>query len=93
MDNGDTAGCPSTNRDLARRLRYSRNVRAALEVDLSLWLTQFDRGELNNEVAEASVIAEYEAHIAALECKVVGKLIMKLDLVKKHRISRSPATA
>jgi len=55
-------------------------------------LTQFDRGELNDEEAEASVIAEYEAHIAALERKV-GQLTMELDLVKKLRASRSPATA
>ena len=39
-------------------------------------------GELNDEKAEASVIAEYEAHIAALERKV-GQLTMELDLVKK----------
>lgn len=47
-----------------------------------MWLTQFDRGELTDEEAEASVIAEYEAHIAALERKV-GQLTMELDLVKK----------
>lgn len=47
-----------------------------------MWLTQFDRGELNDEEAEASIIAEYEAHIAALERKV-GQLTMELDLVKK----------
>jgi transposase len=49
---------------------------------IQLWLTQFDRGELNNEEAEASVIAEYEARIAALERKV-GQLTMELDLAKK----------
>lgn len=49
---------------------------------IQLWLTQFDRGELNDEEAEASVIAEYEAQIAALECKV-GQLTMELNLVKK----------
>ena len=31
------------------------------------WLTHLDRGELTNEEAEADVIAEYEAKIAALE--------------------------
>jgi hypothetical protein len=45
-------------------------------------LTQFDRGELNDDEAEASVIAEYEARIAALERKV-GQLTMELDLAKK----------
>lgn len=49
---------------------------------IQLWLTQFDRGELNDEEAEASVIAEYEARITALERKV-GQLTMELDLVKK----------
>jgi transposase len=49
---------------------------------IQLWLTQFDRGELNDEEAEASVIAECEAHIAALERKV-GQLAMELDMVKK----------
>lgn len=39
-------------------------------------------GELNDEEAEASVIAEYEARIAALERKV-GQLTMELDLAKK----------
>ena len=47
---------------------------------IQLWLTQFDRGEPNDEVAEASVIAEYQAHVAALERKV-GQLTM--ELVKK----------
>jgi transposase-like protein len=69
-------------RDAQRTYRVSANL-------VQLWLTQFDRGELNDEEAEASVIAEYEAHIAALERKV-GQLTMELDLVKKLRASRSP---
>jgi hypothetical protein len=32
-------------------------------------LTQFDRGELSNEEAEAAVVADYETKIAALEYK------------------------
>lgn len=35
-----------------------------------MWLTQFNHCELNDEEAEASVIAEYEAQISALERKV-----------------------
>lgn len=62
-------------RDAQRTYGVSANL-------IQLWLTQFDRGELNNEEAEASVIAEYEAHIAVLERKV-GQLTMELDLVKK----------
>jgi len=62
-------------RDAQRTYGVSANL-------IQLWLNQFDRGELNNEEAEASVIAEYEAQIAALERKV-GQLTMELDLVKK----------
>jgi len=62
-------------RDAQRTYGVSANL-------IQLWLTQFDRGELNDEEAEASVIAEYEAQIAALERKV-GQLTMELDLVKK----------
>ncbi|MBB3166281.1 hypothetical protein FHS25_006798 [Rhizobium laguerreae] len=47
-----------------------------------MWLTQFDPGEINDEEAEASLTAEYEAQIAALERKV-GQLTMELDLIKK----------
>jgi hypothetical protein len=46
-----------------------------------MWLTQFDRGELNEEV-EAALVTDYEAKIAALERKV-GQLTMELELVKK----------
>jgi transposase-like protein len=49
---------------------------------MQLWLTQFDRGELDEEEAAASTVVEYEAHIAALERKV-GQLMMELDLLKK----------
>lgn len=49
---------------------------------IQLWLTQYDRGELDTEEAAAVTIAEYEAKIAALERKV-GQLTMELDLVKK----------
>ncbi|WP_096787929.1 IS3 family transposase [Rhodobacter sp. CZR27] len=62
-----------------RDAQRSHNISANL---IQLWLTQFDRGELTDEEAEASVIAEYEARIAALERKV-GQLTMELDLVKR----------
>ncbi|MFC7556612.1 transposase [Pseudoroseomonas wenyumeiae] len=61
-------------RDAARHHNLSTNL-------LQLWLTQYDRGELSSEEAEASIIAEYEARIAALERKV-GQLTMELDLAK-----------
>ena len=62
-------------RDAQRTYGVSANL-------IQLWLTQFDRGELNDEEAEATVIAEYEARIAALGRKV-GQLTMELDLAKK----------
>ncbi len=49
---------------------------------IQLWLTQYDRGEFSTEEAEASVISEYEARIAALERKV-GQLTMELEMVEK----------
>jgi transposase-like protein len=36
---------------------------------LQLWLSQYDRGDLNEQVAAATIVAEYEAKIAALERK------------------------
>jgi transposase-like protein len=62
-----------------RDAQRSYNISANL---IQLWLTQFDRGELTGEEAEASVVTEYEARIAALERKV-GQLTMELDLAKK----------
>lgn len=62
-------------RDAARQHTLSTNL-------IQLWLTQYDRGALSTEEAEASVISEYEAKIAALERKV-GQLTMELELVKK----------
>ena len=61
------------------KLQLCHDISANL---IQLWLTQFDRGELTDEEAEASVITEYEARIAALERKV-GQLTMELDLAKK----------
>ena len=49
---------------------------------MQMWLTEYDRGDLNAEEAAASVVAEYEAKAAALERKV-GQLTMELDLLKK----------
>jgi transposase len=48
--------------------------------------------ELDGEEAEASVSADYEAKIAALERRVV-QLTMELDLLKKRRACASSAAA
>lgn len=66
-------------RDAQRTYGVSANL-------IQLWLTQFDRGDLNDEEAEASVIAEYEAHIGALERKV-GSSPWSWTWSKKHRAS------
>ncbi len=50
-----------------RDAQRSHNISADL---IQLWLTQFDRGELTGEEAEACVIADYVSRIAALERKV-----------------------
>lgn len=62
-------------REAQREYRMSANL-------VQLWLTRYDRGELDAEEAAAATVAEYEARIAALERKV-GQLTMELDLVKK----------
>jgi len=46
------------------------------------WLRLYDRGELSGDVAEATIVGEYEAKIAALERKV-GQLTMEIELLKK----------
>ncbi len=55
---------------------------------IQLWLTQYDRGELDREKVEASVLADYEAKIAALERKV-GQLTMEFDLLKDRHACAS----
>ena len=62
-------------RDAQKKYSLSANL-------VQLWLTQYDRGDLDGEEIEASVLAEYEGKIAALERKV-GQLTMELDLLKK----------
>lgn len=64
-----------SRRDAQKKYSLSANL-------IQLWLTQYDRGELDGEEVEASVLSDYEAKIAALERKV-GQLTMELDLLKK----------
>lgn len=49
---------------------------------LQMWLTQYDQGSLNDDVAAAGVVAKYEAKIAVLGRKV-GQLTMEIDLFRK----------
>lgn len=65
----------TTRREAQRKYTLSANL-------IQFWLTQYDRGELDADEVQASVLAEYESKIAALERKV-GQLTMELDLLKK----------
>lgn len=49
---------------------------------IQLWLTQYDRGELQDEDGAAETLVQYEAKIAALGRKV-GQLTMEFDRLKK----------
>ncbi|GIZ51095.1 transposase [Noviherbaspirillum aridicola] len=64
------------HREAQKTYRISANL-------IQLWLNQYGNGELDQEEATASTIAEYEAMIAALERKV-DRLPMELDLVKNR---------
>jgi transposase len=64
-----------SRREAQKRYSLSANL-------IQLWLTLFDRGELEGDEVEAAAIVDYEAKIAALERKV-GQLTMELDLLKK----------
>ena len=68
-------------REAQRKYRLSANL-------IQLWLTQYDQGEMCVEEAEAAVIDEYEAKIAALERKI-GPLTMEIDVLKKTPRRRS----
>jgi len=50
-------------RDAQKKYSLSANL-------IQLWLTQYDCGELDGDEVEATVVADYEAKIAAPERKV-----------------------
>jgi transposase len=71
-------------RELARQHSLSRHL-------IGLWIQKYEAGQLNDEVADATRIAEYETKIAELERKV-GQLTMEVDLLKKGaRWARQPS--
>src|ERR1700746_2888449 len=70
-------------RELARQHSLSRHL-------IGLWIQKYEAGQLNDEVADATRIAEYETKIAELERKV-GQLTMEVDLLKKGaQLARRP---
>lgn len=70
-------------RGLAREHNLSRHL-------IRLWIQKYEAGQLNDEVADATRIAEYETKIAELERKV-GQLTMEVDLLKKGGALGTPA--
>jgi len=71
-------------RGLARQHSLSRHL-------IRLRIQKYEAGQLNDEVADATRIAEYETKIAELERKV-GQLTMEVDLLKKGaRRARQPS--
>ncbi len=52
---------------------------------IQLWLSQYDRGELNAEESAATTISEYEVKMAESRAAYdgVGQLTMEIDLLKK----------
>lgn len=63
-----------------REVLKTHNLSANL---MQLWLTQFDRGELDLEEAAASTVAEYSHSAHCSTGAQVGQLTMELDLLKK----------
>src|SRR5579862_6226183 len=71
-------------RGLARQHSLSRHL-------IRLWIQKYEAGQLNDEVADATRITEYETKIAELERKV-GQLTMEVDLLKKGaQLGRQPS--
>ncbi len=59
---------------LAKRHDISRNL-------IRIWVQRFEAGALDEDVAAADLIQEYEARIAALE-RLVGKQALELEFLK-----------
>ena len=73
----------------ARRHGLSRNL-------IKIWVAKYEAGALDNDLAAADILAEYEARIAALE-RLVGRLTLENGFLKgasrqATRLPRSAAT-
>ena len=73
--------CSDIRSGLIARSEAQRRHRLSGQL-LTLWLSQFDRGELSQEETEPSRVDELRLTIAALQRKV-GELAMENDLLKK----------
>lgn len=59
---------------LAKRHGISRNL-------IRIWVEKFEAGALDEDIAAADMLQQYEARIAALE-RLVGRLSLENDLLK-----------
>lgn len=59
---------------LARRHAISRNL-------IRIWVEKYEAGALDEDIAAADLLQQYEARIAALE-RLIGKLSLENDLLK-----------
>lgn len=73
--------CSDIRSGLISRSEAQRRHRLSGQL-MTLWLGQFDRGELSQDDAEPSRIDELKVTIASLQRKV-GELAMENDLLKK----------
>lgn len=65
---------------LGRRHDLSRNL-------IRIWIEKTDAGALDEDVAAAELLADYEARIAALE-RLVGRQALEIDFLKGGPRSR-----
>jgi len=63
-----------TMHGLAKRHDLSRNL-------IRIWVQKYEAGGLDEDVAAADMMQEYEARIAALE-RLVGKQALELEFLK-----------
>ena len=71
-----------TMHGLAKRHDLSRNL-------IRIWVQKYEAGGLDEDVAAADMMQEYEARIAALE-RLVGKQALELEF-QKGSSERTPA--
>ncbi|MGR3425560.1 MAG: transposase [Pseudooceanicola nanhaiensis] len=68
---------------LGRRHDLSRNL-------IRIWIEKAEAGALDDDVAAAELMAEYEARIAALE-RLAGRQALEIEFLKEaQRSGRSP---
>jgi transposase len=67
---------------LGRRHDLSRNL-------IRIWVEKAEAGSLDQDMASAELLSEYEARIAALE-RLVGRQALEIELKGAQKSARSP---